>query len=324
MDYYSYGNYGGKSGYPEKPVSALWSKARIQLRRYYGVLSRFGWILFLTVSLGVFIAAWGVSEMPQDYISRSAMIGSGHFEVKESAVYNEQLDNFYGTQIKLMKSNDVQMGALVRVQTLHPNLQPQPVYLDVSQSPHAFAFDLSVEAENGDYARYYLDAVMDEYLDQKKKKLLEESDSTTGAIQQEIERLDKEINGDDTAMSDFQKANAIGFIEKEGNDAALYLDEKNKELADLKIEYNLLQMLNLDQKSRPPDGQSGPVRIDPPRRMEPAMPIPPTAWARSPITRRRSRSLSCSRRAGPNSPTSFAPRTPPSSTSTSRSKRRTI
>ena len=48
-------------------------------------------------------------------------------------------------------------------------------------------------------------------------------------------------------MHDFQEKNNLGFLEKQGNDAADYLARKNRELADLKSEYNLLQMLDLDQ-----------------------------------------------------------------------------
>jgi len=65
------------------------------------------------------------------------------------------------------------------------------------------------------------------------------------------------------AMHEFQKANNIGFLQQEGNDAAVYLAQKNRELADLKQEYNLLQMLDLDKTWTAAGARliPGPVRI---------------------------------------------------------------
>ncbi len=236
-----------QGGYPQRPVSAVWSKVRVQLKRYYAVLNRFGWLLPLTVSVGICFAAWVVSQMPADYLSSARMLVGGQYQIKEGAVYSEQLDNYYGTQIELMQSLEVQKGALIRVQTLHPDLHPEPVTLTVNQQPRAAVFNLRVEAETAAYAKAYLDATMDEYIEAKRKLRLQSSDNTTLAIQDELAHVEKDIENSDAEMHDFQEKNNMGFLEKQGNDAADYLSKKNRELADLKSEYNLLQMLDLDQ-----------------------------------------------------------------------------
>src|SRR5258707_3800770 len=144
MDYNSYGGYGS---YPKRPVSVFWSTARVPLRRYCTVLGRFGWVLRLTISLGVCLSAWVVAQMPADYVSTSKMIVSGQIQFKEGegAVYSEQVDNFYGTQIELMESLEVQKRAVMRVQTLHPEFQPEEVTLEVKHVVRASTFVLRVE-----------------------------------------------------------------------------------------------------------------------------------------------------------------------------------
>ena len=174
------------------------------------------------------------------------MLVTGQFQIKEGAVYNEQVDNYYGTQIRLMQGLEVQRGALVRVQTLHPELHPEEVTLTVTQEPHASVFNLRVEAGDKDYAKAYLDAVMNEYIEVKRKQRLQSSDTTTLAIQDQLAHQEKDIESSDAEMHDFQQKNNFGFLEKQGNDAADYLAKKNRELADLKSEYNLLGMLDLD------------------------------------------------------------------------------
>lgn len=234
-------------GYPQKPVSVVWSKVRVQLKRYYAVLNRFGWVVILTVSLGICLSAWVVSQMPPDYLSQGQMVVAGQIKVSEGAVYNEQMDNYYGTQIKIMESQAVQVGAIVRVQTLHPEMQPEKITLNIAQEPHASIFDVEVEAQSAAYAKAYLNAIMDEYMEVKRKQRLQSSDNTTLALQDELARVQKDIENSDAEMHDFQQKNNLGFLEKQGNDAADYLAKKNRELADLKSEYNLLQMLDLDQ-----------------------------------------------------------------------------
>src|SRR3954465_16068381 len=48
-------------------------------------------------------------------------------------------------------------------------------------------------------------------------------------------------------MIEFQKQNNIGFIQEEGNSAAQYLVRLNQQYAQLKTEYDLPSLLDLDQ-----------------------------------------------------------------------------
>jgi len=245
--YGAYGAYGAYGKYPQKPVSVLWSKARIQVKRYLSLLNRFGWLLPLTTSLGICVTAWIVSQMPPDYKSEGDILVGPSVQLQEGAIYSEQMDFYYGTQIELMTSPEVRRAALQRVQTLHPDLQPEHVSLSVTQRPHASIFNLQVDAESAVYAQTFLDSIMDEYIETKRQMRLQKSDSTTLAIQDELAGKGRDIDADDAAMHDFQEKNNIGFLQQEGNDAAVYLAQRKRQLADLQIEFNLLQLLDLDQ-----------------------------------------------------------------------------
>jgi len=60
-------------------------------------------------------------------VGKMAVSGTYKFS-KEGAVYSEELDNYYGTQIELMRGYAVQKRAMARVQALHPELQPEKVH----------------------------------------------------------------------------------------------------------------------------------------------------------------------------------------------------
>ena len=228
--------------------SDIWSKVRVQLKRYFGVLKKYWWLIPLTTSAGTCIAAWVVAQMPPTFQSQGTMYVGGQVQLNEATGYSEERQDFYGTQIKIMESAEVQQRALARVQTLHPELKPEaPPTLEVTLEPGASVFDLQVTAHTATFAQAYLEACMEEYIDTKKNLRRQRSDDTTVAISDEMARLNKEMESNDASMLQFQKENNIGFLQEEGNSAAKYLTQLDQQLSNLKTEYNLGQLLDLDQ-----------------------------------------------------------------------------
>ena len=227
--------------------SSAWAKGRIQLNRYLAILRRRWWIVFLTISLSLCTAAWYVSQMPPAYRSVGRLMVSGQLRLTEGAAYSEELVNFFGTQIELMQSGKVQQSARERVSALHPELKQEQVKLEVGQVPRASIFIMRTEGESPLYTQAYLDACMAEYVATKKEMRSQKSESTTVAIQDELVRLEKEMEADGEKLHEFQKENNIGFLHEEGNSAGLYLGRLNQQIADLKTEFDLLSLLNLDQ-----------------------------------------------------------------------------
>lgn len=227
--------------------SSVWDKGRIQSLRYLTILRKRWWVVLLTVSIGLCVAAWYVSQMPPAYRSEGRLMVSGQIRLTEGATYSEELVNFFGTQVELMKSEKVIESAQARVHALRPELSPEKVALEVGQLPRASIFIMRAVGESPLYTQAYLNACMTEYVAAKKEMRSQKSESTTVAIQDELVRLEKEMDADGEKLHEFQKENNIGFLHEEGNSAGLYLAQLNRQLADLKTEYDLLELLNLDQ-----------------------------------------------------------------------------
>lgn len=238
---------------------SVWSGLLIQLNRYGQILLRRWWVLVLTICLGLCGGAWCVARLPPAFLSTGRMMVAGQIHLSEGAGYSEVIDNFTGTQMELMKSDEVRNRAIARVQAAHPELAPGQVSLAVTQAPAASIFIMRATGQSADFTQAFLDACMDEYIATKKEMRSQSSESTTAAIQDELVRLDKEMQGDEEEMHEFQKENNIGFLEEEGNSAGVYLSGLNRQLADLKTEYALLGLLDVDQtldrvQSKAPQG----------------------------------------------------------------------
>jgi len=175
------------------------------------------------------------------------MMLAGKLNISQGAVYSEDNVNFYGTQIQLMQNNEVRHSAEQFVRSTHPEMQPVPVEITVMQKPRTSIFDLVALGSTPDYTQAYLNAVMQKYLDFKKGMRENQGSTVTTAITEQLIQVEKDLRGAEDEMIDFQKQNNIGFIQEEGNSAAQYLVRLNQQYAQLKTEYDLLSLLDLDQ-----------------------------------------------------------------------------
>src|ERR1700756_2543618 len=127
-----------------KHISTSWSASFItRLHRYRSLLLRRWWILVLTVCLGLFVEAFLAYQTPPSFLSTSKMMLAGKLNIAQGAVYSEDNQNFYGTQIQLMQSAEVKRGAEGLVRSTHPEIPPVPVEVTVVQKPRTSIFELS-------------------------------------------------------------------------------------------------------------------------------------------------------------------------------------
>ena len=233
---------------PARPVSAPWSTAFItRLHRYKSLLVRRWWIPVLTICLGLFIQAWLIYQTPPSFLSASKMMLAGKLNISQSTIYSEDNVNFYGTQIQLMQSTEVGRSAEALVRSTHPEMQPIPVEVTVTQKPRTSIFELQAIGSTADYTQAYLNALMQKYLDFKKGMREDQGHNVTAAITEQLISVERDLRSGEEEMLEFQKQNNIGFIQEEGNSAAAYLVRLNQQFATLKTEYDLLSLLDLDQ-----------------------------------------------------------------------------
>ena len=232
----------------DRPVQGSWSTSLItRMHRYKALLLRRWWILVLTVCIGLFVQAWLIYQTPPSFLSTAKMMLAGKLNISQGAVYSEDAVNFYGTQIQLMQSAEVRRSAESLVRSTHSEMQPVAVDINVVQRPRTSIFELSAIGRTPDYTQAYLNAVMQKYLDFKKGMRSDQGHNVTTAITEQLIQTEKDLRNSEDEMLEFQKENNIGFLQEEGNSAAGYLVRLNQQYAQLKTEFELLKLLDLDQ-----------------------------------------------------------------------------
>jgi capsular exopolysaccharide synthesis family protein len=175
------------------------------------------------------------------------MIVSIKLNIAEGSVYTEEFSNFLGTQVALMQSGVVLNRAHARVTTQKPELRMQPVGLKVTVSPKTTIFVLQATGGDPEYTRAFLQACMEEYIALKKEMRTQTSDTTVAGLTEEVIRLEKDLRNADAELLEFQSTNTLLLSQEQGNSAGNYLAALNLRLATRKSEYDLLQMLTVDQ-----------------------------------------------------------------------------
>lgn len=213
-------------------------------RRFLHLLRDRWYIPALTLAFALMIQAGLVLRETPTYASVARMWVSGKLQIPESNLYREELQNFFGTQIELMQSEKIVLAAHNRVQATNPDLKPVPVKLKVAQQPRASVFILQAVGTNDAYLAPFLNAVMDEYLTYKGKFRASRSDDTLASVTDELFQKEKELKSEQEKLNDFQKENSLAVLQEQGNAAGVHLAKLNTQLADLKLESQLIELIS--------------------------------------------------------------------------------
>ena len=116
------GQYPNYPGYPYPQGYGDMGGRRAKFARY---VLRYWWMVVLTTSAGLCLAAFQTLRQPADYVSQASLWVSGKVKLPENNLYSEELQFFFGTQIELLKSDTLQERTLRRAATLKPELRPR-------------------------------------------------------------------------------------------------------------------------------------------------------------------------------------------------------
>ena len=220
---------------------------QLTFQRYKYMLQNWWWIPLLTTAIGLGLQAWMVLSAPPQYQSSGRLMVSGKINLPDGAVYNEEAANFFGTQLELLQSSEVSRRADSRVMALNPNLEKVPVRLFANIIPKTSIFAVTAQGLQPQQTKAYLDAVMDEYIAYRRSLRSDKSDVTLSAITDQVVDLEKDLRQAEEQLFDWQKENNLVFLQEEGNSAGAYLAQLNRQLANLRTEYQLLETLSLEQ-----------------------------------------------------------------------------
>ena len=250
--------YAGYSAVPGCPVYPPSSAAPSpQLRRYLAFLRKKWWIILLFVLFFAGLAAAYIVYWPASYASTARLWAAGKIglQLNEGATYNEDSQNFAGTQVELLQSDKISERAVARVLKVpgvviptNSEGKPKLVSIKVSQLPKSAVLELKAKGPTRTYTRAFLDATMDEFLAYKKEVRSATSGDTYTSVSEQITRQQAELKAAQDKLTTYQRDNNVAVLEEQAKAASAYLTQLLAEFSRLKIEYQLLTAMT-------PEGQ---------------------------------------------------------------------
>jgi len=203
------------------------------------------WVFTLTACLAVGGQVGYQLAQPESHVATGRMWAAGRMRVPDGAYYSEEWQNYFGTQIELMKSAKIQQRAFQRVQgtAAGTNAVDSPIDLNVTQPRKTTLFVLQATGANPEFLESFVNAVMDEYLTYKKEVRSLSSDDTVASLTEQLYKQDKELQATQDKLHAFQRENNTVVLQEEGVSAGNYLTRLNLQLADLRLEFQLLDLM---------------------------------------------------------------------------------
>jgi capsular exopolysaccharide synthesis family protein len=193
--------------------------------------------------VGIAAVKFHSDASPSTYISSGRLWVSGKLNVGERSFYTEEVQNFFGTQVELIKSETIRDRARSRVEEKNPDAIPQPVEVRVIQQPKAAIFEVKVLSTDPVYARHFLDGLMESYLAYKTESRTFSSDEKVASLSEQLKAQEEQLTIAQEELRRFQAANNEVVLQERGASVASFLSKQQVQLAEAKLEAQLLESM---------------------------------------------------------------------------------
>ena len=187
--------------------------------------------LLLLIAASYSYYAYKKATAPITYVSTGEMVlVTGKNWLRDSNVYKEALANFFIQQVGIMKGDKIQNRARAHLEATRPELiakNPRLINYFVSHRKETSFFDLYVQSDNPEYAQFFLQACMDEYLKLRREAQAKTVEITIAAINDELTKLEDEMTSIEDEIETFLTENNMFLIREQLKPTSQISEEKS-------------------------------------------------------------------------------------------------
>jgi polysaccharide biosynthesis transport protein len=205
-------------------------------RAIYAEIRRFWWLPALTVLAGLSTAAWLNSREPTHYISTAKMVVAGKINLGMGAAYQENSQDFLGTQAAIIQGEVVAERAQKILADQGLNHPKSGVAISATFVPRTAIFELSAIGTDPVYTQAILQATMQSFFAVRQDMRRQRSDSALAAVSREIARVQQELDGATRELNDFQRQFSVMSLTDDVSATTAYLNTLHKRIADLRLD----------------------------------------------------------------------------------------
>ncbi|MDZ4287986.1 MAG: polysaccharide biosynthesis tyrosine autokinase [Prosthecobacter sp.] len=207
---------------PINPLNRI-HETSAKFQRYQILLRRRWWFLLLTASIGVCAAALWINGKPVEYRSVAKLVAGGRMVAQGDVSWQESQQDFYGTIIETLESDDIKRKTMNRVHLVQPDIKESEVKIKVSQTKGSAIFNVSASGSEPAFTRIFLDALLDEFMQFRQEIRGQGLDRALDTFTQTVVRRGQELQRINEKLEAFRKANNMVLISNNNNEAAAFV-----------------------------------------------------------------------------------------------------
>ncbi|MDP0499551.1 MAG: polysaccharide biosynthesis tyrosine autokinase [Verrucomicrobiota bacterium JB022] len=239
---------GGSSSGPtdwQDQIRHYWQLAKLLLKRYW-------WLPLVMLVLGAGWRGWQAKNDQPTYRWAAKIMLSGFVAQQLNTGVQEQFSYWFGNQKAFLESSDVRKAARERVAAFHPDLEASGVGINPVQIPDTSIIQILASGQDRQYTQYYLDALLEEYINWRQQMKGETSERALLAITEQLDDVERRIQQAEDAVVEFRKQNNLIFIQEQGDSAGSNLAALERRRSELRTQMRLIQSLGLDMQLQNP------------------------------------------------------------------------
>lgn len=209
-------------------------------RRFLSYLRERWWVVLicLVCLLGTVLAYETVR--PPRYRSFAQLYLSSDAPVSPMGFATEDSQNYFGTQIELLKSPRLQNAVYDHLH-VDPKLRRKSlVDINVVQPIRTTLLDVEATGSDPEMVQRFLQSLIGEYLSYKKETRLASSEDLLNSITEQVALKSTSLETEQEKWAGFQKTNNVAVLEEDAKSAGMYLSDLNLQLAKLRLEQKIL------------------------------------------------------------------------------------
>lgn len=213
-------------------------------RRFFSYLRERWWValICLVCSLAI-VLVYETIRTPR-YRSIAQLYVSTEMPANPMGFFMEDPQNYFGTQIELLKSPRLQNAVYQQLGVSAATGKKSLVDITVTQPLRTSLLNVEATGADRDLVQRFLQSLISEYLAYKKETRLASSEDLLNSITEQVALKGTSLESEQQKWADFQKTNNLAVLEEDGKSAGMYLSDLNLQLAKLRLEQKILSQVS--------------------------------------------------------------------------------
>lgn len=181
-------------------------------------------------------------QQPKAYASSGRIVVSGRINLPEGNAYTEELSNFLGTQLEILRSEELIMRARQQMLTEHPEINGS-ASVRATLLRGTSIITAQATGTNPDYTTRFLDTLLQQLIESRRDRRIETTMSAMKQLREEITAVERQLTSQEQDLYRFKQQHNMVFLGRQTTDSGQLLAQLKSREASLKMQLRLVENL---------------------------------------------------------------------------------